>query len=160
METNTRVAGHSLHPMLVVFPLGLLGSSLIWDIAWLASGNLMWGMIAFWTIVAGIGFGLVAAVPGLLDWLKLPRGTRAKRVGRLHMILNVGVLALFGLSVGLRYAAGYSDPRALEMLPGWLGLALSLLSGWLGGELVERMGVGVTRGAHLDAPSSFRDHPV
>ncbi|MCE4557087.1 DUF2231 domain-containing protein [Pelomonas sp. P8] len=49
---------------------------------------------------------------GLIDWLAIPRGTRAKSVGALHATRNVLVLALFGANA------------------------------WLGGELVDRLGVG------------------
>jgi hypothetical protein len=37
----------------------------------------------------------------------------------------------------------------------FVGIGLALLTGWLGGELVDRLGVGVDDGAHLDAPSSL-----
>jgi hypothetical protein len=37
----------------------------------------------------------------------------------------------------------------------FIGAALALVGGWLGGELVERLGVGVDEGANLDAPSSL-----
>jgi hypothetical protein len=32
---------------------------------------------------------------------------------------------------------------------------LALFTGWLGGELVDRLSVGVDEGAHVDAPSSL-----
>jgi hypothetical protein len=41
-----------------------------------------------------------------------------------------------------------------------VGLGLALVTGWLGGELVERLGVGVDEGAHLDAPSSLSQLPA
>jgi uncharacterized membrane protein len=34
-------------------------------------------------------------------------------------------------------------------------LALGTVAAWLGGELVDRLGVGVDEGAHLNAPSSL-----
>jgi uncharacterized membrane protein len=150
------VAGHSLHPMLVVFPLGLLATSLVWDIVFLASDNLMWGAIAFWTIVAGLVGGLAAAIPGLLDWLAIPDGTRAKRIGALHGLLNLVIVVLFAVSVVMRYTAGYTAPPVIAMLPGWIGIGLSLIAAWLGGELVERLGVGVHDFQDLNAPSSLR----
>jgi uncharacterized membrane protein len=39
---------------------------------------------------------------------------------------------------------------------GALGAGLAMFTGWLGGELVDRLGVGVDEGAHLDAPSSLK----
>jgi uncharacterized membrane protein len=37
----------------------------------------------------------------------------------------------------------------------FIGVGASLLGGWLGGELVERLGVGVTPHANLNAPNSL-----
>lgn len=153
--SKIRVAGHSLHPMLVVFPLGLLATSLVWDIVYLASGNSMWATTSFWTIVAGVAGGLLAAIPGLVDWLAIPRTTRAWKIGLYHMLLNLAVVGLFVLSAALRWATGYSTPGIGHMISGWVGIGLALVSGWLGGELVERLGVAVYSDAHLDAPSSL-----
>jgi len=36
-----------------------------------------------------------------------------------------------------------------------IGVLAALVTGWLGGELVDRLGVGVDPGANLDAPSSL-----
>ena len=41
-----------------------------------------------------------------------------------------------------------------------VALALGSVAGWLGGELVDRLGVGVDDGAHLDAPSSLSGRPA
>jgi uncharacterized membrane protein len=146
-----------LHPMLVAFPLGLLATSVVWDICRLATDNRMWGAIGFWTIVAGIAGGLLAAVPGFIDWLAIPRGTRARSVGVTHMILNVLVLLLFAISLAARARApgGYAAASAGRMIWGWIGLMIAGVSAWLGGELVERLGISVDDDASPDAPSSF-----
>jgi hypothetical protein len=52
----------------------------------------------------------------------------------------------------------YSFPARPEIsasIFSFIGAALALVGGWLGGELVERLGVGVYDGANLDAPSSL-----
>ena len=106
-------------------------------------------------IAAGVISGLVAAVFGFIDFLSIPSGTRAKRIGRLHGIGNVVVVVLFGASWFLRR----DNPGAPETLAIALSVAAAALSGvtgWLGGELVDRLGVGVDDGANLDAPSSLR----
>ena len=41
-----------------------------------------------------------------------------------------------------------------------LGAGLAVVTGWLGGELVDRLGVGVHEGAHLNAPSSLSGRPA
>jgi len=149
-----KVAGHVVHPMLIVFPLGLLGTAVIFDILWLASGRPLWTEVSFYMIAAGIIGGLAAAVFGLLDWLSVPRGTRAKTIGAWHGIGNVVVVLLFAGSLLARWS-DIANPGGLALVLSFLGLALALITGWLGGELVERLAVGVDEGAHLDAPSSL-----
>ena len=48
--------------------------------------------------------------------------------------------------------------RALAL--GFVGLGTALVTGWLGGELVDRLGVGVDEGANLDAPNSLTGQPA
>jgi hypothetical protein len=61
---------------------------------------------------------------------------------------------LFGLSWLLRWNDP-ANPEGLAYVCSFAGAALSLVTGWLGGELVDRLGVGVDDGANLDAPSSL-----
>jgi uncharacterized membrane protein len=160
MKARVSVAGHSLHAMLVVFPLGLLATSVAWDICLLATGNPRWGTLSFWTILAGVIGGLVAAVPGFIDWLGIPRRTRARRIGLYHMALNLIVVGLFVVSLLARsqHSLGYAQAAPAQMIWGWIGIALALVSGWLGGELIERLGIAVHEGANPDAPSSLGGH--
>ena len=46
-------------------------------------------------------------------------------------------------------------PETVTLGLSFLGLALALFTRWLGGELVDRMAVGVDEGAHVNAPSSL-----
>jgi uncharacterized membrane protein len=171
MESRAKLLGHPIHAMLIVFPLGLLGMAVIFDMLALALGQGYWAEIALWMMVAGVVTGLVAAPFGLVDWLAIPRRTRAKRIGALHGIGNVMVLILFAVSAWLRLG-GPQVPVALSaFLPlstflqtsaglavilSSVGFLLMLVTGWLGGELVDRLGVGVDDDAHIDAPSSLR----
>src|SRR3954470_23582998 len=122
MKSRVLVARHALHPMLIVFPLGLLATSVAWDICYLATDNPRWGMISFWTIVAGVIGALLAAVPGFIDWLAIPKRTRAKAVGLYHMVLNLTAVALFAVSLAARWTApmGYPTAGVGRMFWGWL----------------------------------------
>ena len=46
-------------------------------------------------------------------------------------------------------------PSTAAFALSFIGVAAALLGGWLGGELVERLGVGVTPDANLNAPNSL-----
>jgi uncharacterized membrane protein len=157
MESKAKLFGHPIHQMLIVFPLGLLATSVIFDIAYLATGNGYWAGIAYWLIAAGVIGGLVAAVFGLIDWLAIPTKTRAKSIGAIHGIGNVLVVLLFAGSWLLR-RGNPSTPEALPIALSFSGCVLSCVTAWLGGELVVRLGVGVDTGANLNAPNSI-SHP-
>jgi uncharacterized membrane protein len=160
MEARAKLFGHPIHQMLIVFPLGLLAMALFFDLIALAM-NRHQGLLtaSYYMIAAGVVSGLVAAVFGAIDFLKIPSGTRAKRVGRLHGGGNVVVVVLFAASWWLRREAP-SDPATLAIVVAAAGAALATLTGWLGGELVGRLGVGVDDGANLDAPSSLSGRPA
>jgi uncharacterized membrane protein len=155
MESRAKLLGHPVHQMLIVFPLGLLGMAAIFDVIALAMANGYWSEIALWMIVAGIVMGLVAAPFGLVDWLAIPAGTRARRLGATHGLGNGVVLLLFAGSAWLRRDAPQT-PAELALLLSFGGLVLALFTGWLGGELVDRLGIGVDEGANVDAPSSLK----
>jgi uncharacterized membrane protein len=150
-----KLFGHPVHQQLVVFPLGLLTTAVIFDAIALVRANSFWFGISFWLIAAGIIGGLLAAVFGTMDYLGLPAKTRGKRIGLWHGCGNSLVTLLFAGSWLLRRGAP-ENPSAFALSLSFVGVALALVSGWLGGELVDRMGVAVDEGAHLNAPSSLR----
>ena len=159
MESKAKVAGHPVHPMLIVFPLGLLATAIVFDIIYLISDESRWTEIAYYLIGAGVIGGLLAAPFGWVDWFAIPRGTRAKRIGLVHGIGNIVVLVLFALSWVLR-RPDVSYPPTEAIVAALAGGALAVITGWLGGEMVDRLGVGVDDGAHLDAPSSLSELPA
>jgi len=159
MESKVKFAGHPVHPMLIVFPLGLLATAVIFDIIYLVSDNSRWTVVAYYMIGAGIIGGLAAAVFGWLDWIAIPAGTRARRVGLWHGIGNVAVVGLFILSWVLRRENPEVPPTG-AIVAGLTGVVIALGTAWLGGELVDRLAVGVDDGAHLDSPSSLSELPA
>ncbi len=163
MESRAKALGHPIHQMLIPFPFGLLGTAALFDIIYLfvsdpATANTI-STVAFWMMAAGIVGGLLAAPFGLIDYLAIPNGTRAKSVGLLHGVGNVFVLVLFALSLWMRYnspvMATTHRPTTAAIVASLVAFALAGATGWLGGELVDRLGVGVDDGAHLDAPNSL-----
>lgn len=159
MESKVKLAGHPIHPMLIVFPLGLLATSLIFDIVHWITGNGFFSVVAFWMITAGVIGALLAAIFGLIDWLMIPTGTRAKSVGLWHGGGNVVIVVLFIISWLLRLNA-QANPSVIAYILSVVGVVLALITGWLGGELVDRLGVGVDEGANLNAPSSLSRQPT
>ena len=155
MESHAKLLGHPIHQMLIVFPVGLLAMAVIFDALALLAGLSQLTQAAYWMIAAGVVTGLLAAPFGTIDWMAIPGGTRAKRIGAVHGIGNVIVVLLFAGSWLLR-ADALSVPSTAALALSFTGGALALFTAWLGGELVDRLAVGVDEGAHLDAPSSLK----
>jgi uncharacterized membrane protein len=160
MESKAKLLGHPIHPMLIVLPLGLFIAAFIFDVVYLLTDNPTWATVAFWNIAGGVIGGLLAAIFGLIDWLAIPDGTRAKSVGLMHGFTNVVVIVLFSISWLLRWPDPAYLPDTLTFILELIAIGVAGVSGWLGGELVDRLGVGVDSAAHLNAPSSLSDRPA
>lgn len=159
VESRAKFLGHALHQQLIPFPFGLLATAVIFDVVHLATNLEVLAVVAYWMIVAGIIGGLAAALPGFLDWLAIPPGTRAKKVGAVHGIGNAVLLVLFTASLLWRWNAPEA-PGTIALTFSFAGFGLALLTGWLGGELVDRHAVGVDEGANPDSPHSLSGRPA
>jgi uncharacterized membrane protein len=159
MAGKINFLGHPVHPILVVFPLGLLPTAVACDIIFWVTHNPNWAHISYWLIAAGVISGVVAAIFGFADWWGLDSGTRAKRLGVWHLVVNDIMLTLFALSWWLRRSAPDS-PTSVAIVLGVVAMLFGLAGGWLGGELVYRLSVGVDLDAHLNSPSSLSGKPA
>src|SRR5437667_7944109 len=140
------IAKHPIHPMVVVFPIGLWVFSLVCDLIFLfVTHNPIWSQVAFYCIGGGIVGALLAAIPGFIDYLSLT-DRRIKKIATTHMVLNLVVVALFLFNLGVRYNAT-ADGDMFGMALSLIAIAFMSVSGWLGGALVyeHRVGVNPTR---------------
>jgi uncharacterized membrane protein len=141
VESTAQIAGHPLHHMLVAFPIAFLIGAFATDIAFWSTTNIFWAQASYWLLIAGIVMALIAAIPGLVDFLTINRA-RNLTIAWSHLIGNLIVVVLALINVSLRW----NDPTA--GVPGWgfnlslLTTALLLVNGWLGGELAYRYGIG------------------
>ncbi len=136
MESRLKIAGQAVHPILVMFPLGLFAMAVIFDVADLAGGPSLLGTLAYWNIVAGLLAGILATLAGAID-LAFVRHADAKRMGVLRVLLNMGVLIVFAVILMVR--VGNPDRAAggglflLEVI----ALGLTGFGAWFGGELAN-----------------------
>jgi uncharacterized membrane protein len=155
VESRVKLAGHPVHPILIVLPLGLLSIGLVFDVVYLGTNDSTFAEVAFWNITVGIIGGLLAAVFGLIDWLAIPKDTRAKRLGLWHGGGNVVIVLLFLVSWFLRLPNHAYAPDILPFVLGLVAVGGALVTAWLGGELVYRLGVAVDDDAGLNASNSL-----
>lgn len=96
------------------------------------------------TLLVGLGFGALAAVTGLADWVTITRGTALRRTATTHLIVMVIANALFGLAAIVGYG-GYSDGEigTSELVLALCGFAALTVGGWIGGSIVFVHGMRV-----------------
>jgi uncharacterized membrane protein len=155
MESRVNVLGHPAHQVLVPVPIGLLIGSVGMDLWGWSRDDPSWTVAAHRMMGIGVLAGMTAAPFGTIDWLSVPDGTRAKRIGAMHGTSALTALALFAGSWYLRRNAPDDPPLAARLLS-FVALGVLGLTTWFGGEMVARLGVGVSPRAHLNAPSSLR----
>lgn len=139
MASPASIAKHPIHPMLVVFPLGLFVYSFVLDLIWVFGGSPVLNTVSYYLILGGFIGGLLAAVPGFIDFLTM-RG-KPRRVATAHLILNLIVVILFIINFILR--ASGTSVAAAPLILSIIAIILLVISGWLGGELVYVHGAAV-----------------
>jgi uncharacterized membrane protein len=70
MSTPASFKHHPIHPILIVFPIGLWVFSLVSDVIFMIAGNPVWKDVALYTL-GGIVGALLAAVPGFVDYFSM-----------------------------------------------------------------------------------------
>jgi len=95
-------------------------------------------------LLIGLGFGVLAAVTGLVDWLTITRGTPLWRTATTHLVVMVLANALFGLAAIFGHA-GYVDGEVgtLALVLALCGFAALTVGGWIGGSIVFVHGMRV-----------------
>ena len=156
MESRVKLLGHPVHQMLVPIPAGLFIVGAILDIVHAFNDAAWIPTVTYWNIAIGIAGALLAAVFGTADWTKIPQNTRAKRVGAIHGLGNVVAVILFAVALAIRSDIPGLAPNGAALALEVIAFAMLGVTAWLGGELVDRLGVGVDDGAHVNAPNSLR----
>ena len=144
MRTPASIFNHPIHPMLIVFPIGLWIFSP--DLRFDSSGRRLWRCVVHrGALQHGRRFigALCAAIPGFIDLLFYQGGAPpVKKIALTHMSINTAAVALYAVNIWLRV----SDPGSIgssistPVLLSIVGVALIFVSGWLGGQMVHVYG--------------------
>jgi nitrite reductase/ring-hydroxylating ferredoxin subunit/uncharacterized membrane protein len=143
MRSRASFKGHPLHPILIAFPVAFGLGALVADlIGVLAGWPSVWTAGAY-SSVAAVVTGLVAGVPGFVDYLSVvpPKSTGKKRA-TCHMLVNVSSLVLIALGWVFRDLDTLRSGVGTIVLEA-AGMGLMTWGGWMGGTLVYRNQIGV-----------------
>lgn len=131
--------------MLVGFPIAFwIGGFAFYIIGTRGPSQGLW-TAGFYCVIAGCITAVLAAIPGILDWLfAVPPKSSAKSRGLLHGGLNTFNLLLF-IYCAYRLGSPSTPPDGLTLILMGAGIAVLGIAGWLGGTLVFLNQIGVDR---------------
>jgi nitrite reductase/ring-hydroxylating ferredoxin subunit len=142
--------GHPLHPVLTDIVVGAYTTAAILDVAETAGAGNRIAPATDIALTTGVVSGLGAAVAGITDWHVL-KG-KPKRIGFLHMLLNVSATGLYIFSLLARKSGNRGLGRALS----WLGYGTLFGGAYLGGHLVFVKNIGVDHSAEWEQTDDYR----
>ena len=95
MKSKASFKSHPIHPILVSFPIAFFIGTLVFDILYFSTGNVVYNTIAFYMEICGIAGALLAAIPGLIDYIyTVPPNSSAKSRAAKHGLTNTFMLLL------------------------------------------------------------------
>jgi nitrite reductase/ring-hydroxylating ferredoxin subunit/uncharacterized membrane protein len=142
MRSKASIKGHPIHPALIPFPFAFLIGSFFFDVAGVFLNKDTLLITAEHLALSGVIMGLVAAVPGVIDYLRtVPPDSTAKIRATKHGLANVSAVGLFAVVWTLKHSIFPPDYLVLPLE----GIAVGFLiaGGWMGGTLVNRNQIGV-----------------
>jgi uncharacterized membrane protein len=144
LQPTARIAGRPIHPMLVPFPIACFVGTLVTDIAYWCTAQMMWADFSAWLLLVGMIMGVLAAIAGLTDFLG-NRLIRAQAPAWPHMIGNIVVLLLALLNTLVHTRDAWTSVVPTGLILSVIVVLILPVTGWLGWSMVYRHGVGATR---------------
>jgi uncharacterized membrane protein len=141
-RSTAEISGHPIHPMLVPFPIACFVGTLLTDIAYWQSANLLWANFSTWLVTVGVIMGYLAAIAGLIDFAS-NRLIRAASPAWPHALGNIVVLILATLNLFVHTRDGWTAVVPWGLALSALVVVILLFTGWLGWAMVYRHRVGV-----------------
>jgi uncharacterized membrane protein len=142
-SATAAVAKHPIHALLASFPVVCFTLTLLTDLAYLQSSNLMWQHFSEWLLLAGLVFGVLAALAGAVDFLFRP-AVRASAVAWAHAIGSVIVLTLAIVNSFVHAADGWTGVVPYGLMLSAVTVLVMVVSNWFGRALAFRYGVGMS----------------
>jgi uncharacterized membrane protein len=151
VPSTVAIAGHPLHPLSVIFPIAFLAGALGTDFGYWLTHDPFWARASLWLVGAGLAGGVVAAIIGMSDFLRIER-VRKRTAGWAHMVLNIAILVLTVVNLILRLRDFEAAILPWGLIISTIVGTLTSLSGWYGAELSYRHKIGVIGAGSKEQP--------
>ncbi|HEY9619295.1 MAG TPA: DUF2231 domain-containing protein [Crinalium sp.] len=142
VPSTVAIAGHPLHPLIVTFPIAFLTGVLATDIGYWLTNDPFWARASFWLLIGGLLTGVLAAITGMSDFLKIDR-VREHSAGWIHMVGNVAALGFSLVNLILRWNNLVGAVLPIGIIISFVVALVLGVTGWFGAELIYRHKVAV-----------------
>ena len=142
VPSTVAIARHPLHPLIVTFPIAFLVGAFGTDVGYWLTQDSFWARASLWLLGAGFVSGIVAALTGLMDFIKIDR-VRKRRAGWAHLLGNVAALVVTLVNWILRWNNPANAVIPTGLILSFIVASILGLTGWYGAELVYRHKVAV-----------------
>jgi uncharacterized membrane protein len=141
--TAAIVAGPPIYSTLAQFPVVCFTLTLLNDLAYWQTENLMWHNFSSWLLFAGLAFGALAALAGIVEFLFSSRA-RARGPFWPHVIGSLIVLVLAFLNSLVHAGDGWTGVVPWGLTLSAATVVLMIVTGWLSRPPVAHYRAGVT----------------
>jgi uncharacterized membrane protein len=152
MLAKARIAGNAVHPMLVGFPIALFVATVGLLLAFVGTHDAFYYRAAMIADIAGVCAALAATIPGAIDTVALPKGSRSRNVAVQHGLYAALSMALFALSGALLFhgwtnrtmvVGVYALDATIPLAIGVVGFVALVGSAMMGYALVNTHHIGI-----------------
>jgi uncharacterized membrane protein len=141
-RSTASIAGHPLHVMLVPIPIVCFVATLVTDIVYWQTANMLWADMSAWLLVVGLIVSVFAIVAGLIDFLGDCR-IRTLHAAWIHVVGNVTVIIISIFNAFIHSRDAYTSVVPTGLILSAIVVLILLVTGWNGWTMVYRHGVGV-----------------
>lgn len=163
MYSRARIAGHPIHPMVVGFPIALFTATLACLLVYIGTHDTFYYRAAMVASLSGVTMAALAAIPGAIDLLSLPTGSRARRVGIKHGSYALATVGMFAIAAAVLYRnwafktmidGEWQLDATVPLAIATVGMVAVVIVGSLGWTLVQTHHVGIKPAlVHAHRPS-------
>ena len=139
-----KILKHPLHVMLIHFPTALLPMDLVLSYLFYKTGSESFGAAAFYCLIAGVGFGLLAGITGLIDlvWIKDKTAMAAALVHGGINLTAILVFSVFAYKTWKQYPA-VEVPSIVTLVIKLLAVIFIFVCNYLGGRLIFKHHIAI-----------------